>query len=67
MQNTLTLQLVGKQLLSQLASSKEAFQLTFERTSGKNFDYWCGDSVALWPENDPDAVEKILVHWGDRR
>jgi sulfite reductase alpha subunit-like flavoprotein len=64
MQDTLTLQLVGKQLLSQLGSSKEAFQLTFERTSGEDFDYRCGDSAALWPENDPDVVEKILVHWG---
>jgi sulfite reductase (NADPH) flavoprotein alpha-component len=63
MQNTLTLRLIGKQLLSKVGGPKEAFQLTFEQTSGERFDYECGDSVALWPENDPADVEKILRHW----
>jgi sulfite reductase (NADPH) flavoprotein alpha-component len=63
MQNTLTLRLVEKRLLSNLGSSKEAFHLTFEQTSGERFDYECGDSAALWPENDGADVEKILHHW----
>jgi sulfite reductase (NADPH) flavoprotein alpha-component len=64
MQDTLTLQLVGKQLLSKSGGSKEAFHLTFEPVSGERFDYRCGDSAALWPENDRDDVENILIHWG---
>jgi sulfite reductase (NADPH) flavoprotein alpha-component len=64
MQDTLTLQLVGKQLLSKSGGAKEAFHLTFEQVSGEPFDYRCGDSAALWPENDRDDMESILLHWG---
>jgi sulfite reductase (NADPH) flavoprotein alpha-component len=64
MQNTLTLRLVGKQLLSKPGGPKEAFHLTFEQISGENFDYQCGDSAALWPENVESDVEKVLLHFG---
>jgi sulfite reductase (NADPH) flavoprotein alpha-component len=67
MQDTLTLQLVGRQLLSKSGGAKEAFHLTFEQVSGEPFGYRCGDSVALWPENDRADVASILAHWGIER
>jgi sulfite reductase (NADPH) flavoprotein alpha-component len=63
MRDTLTLQLVERRLLSGSSSPKEAFHLTFERVPAAKFDYQCGDSVAFWPENEADDVEKILAHF----
>ncbi|MDR1434966.1 MAG: hypothetical protein LBI77_01000 [Puniceicoccales bacterium] len=63
MRDRLALQLVGRHWLSEPDSPKEAFQLSFEHISGENFDYQCGDSLAVWPENPPEEVERILAHF----
>jgi sulfite reductase (NADPH) flavoprotein alpha-component len=63
MRGELTLQLVEKKLLSGLDSPKEAFHLTFELIPQEVFDFQCGDSVGLWPENVADDIEKVLAHF----
>ncbi|MDR2200508.1 MAG: hypothetical protein LBN94_00110 [Puniceicoccales bacterium] len=63
MRNDLMLQLVERRLLSAPNSQKEVFHLSFQKISGEDFDYQCGDSVALWPENSEQDVEKICHHF----
>ncbi|MDR2807206.1 MAG: hypothetical protein LBB11_03560 [Puniceicoccales bacterium] len=62
-QDLWTLRLIEKRYLSASHSPKEAFHLSFENVSGESFDHQCGDALALWPKNPPNAVEKIMTHF----
>jgi sulfite reductase (NADPH) flavoprotein alpha-component len=61
---SLIIRLAESVLLSGPQSPKRVFHLVFEANSNAEiFDHQCGDSIALWPQNNPASIAKILEHF----